>query len=161
MGVDLGKASGYFDQPRISRGSEFFEVRTNRRRDILASGGGDIGDRVGDGQRVEIELRQGDGQAPRLMARLSGCGRLRHRGSPSPWWCAWRPGGLPGRTGSEGCSGSQIPETPVSKRPCENLLSRSVALQPLSVQAVGLEALGPPQSPSTSASSCPIERPLR
>ena len=51
----------------LTSGSEFFEVRTNRRRDILASGGGDIGDRVGDGQRVEIELRQGDSQAPRLM----------------------------------------------------------------------------------------------
>ena len=25
---------------------------------------------VGDGQGVEIELRQGDGQAPRLMARF-------------------------------------------------------------------------------------------
>ena len=36
-----------------------------------------------------------------MAAGLSGGGRLRHRGSPSPWWRAWRPGGLPGRTGSD------------------------------------------------------------
>ena len=36
------------------------------------AGSGDIGDRVGDGQGVKIELRQDDGQAPRLMARFSG-----------------------------------------------------------------------------------------
>ena len=39
-----------------------------------------------------MELRQGDGQAPRLMARFSVGGCLWHYGSPSPWWCAWRAG---------------------------------------------------------------------
>ena len=35
-------------------GLEFLEVRADHRRDILGGGGGDIGDRVGDGQDVEM-----------------------------------------------------------------------------------------------------------
>ena len=47
---------------RLNRASQFLDVCADRRRDIFAGGGGDIGDRVGDGQGVEIELRQGDGR---------------------------------------------------------------------------------------------------
>ena len=68
--ADFGKAGVDFVKARVGLGLEFLEVRADRRRDIFAGGGGDIGDRVGDGQGVEIELRQGDGQAPRLMARV-------------------------------------------------------------------------------------------
>ena len=62
-GVDFGTPGVDLSKPRLGFGSALFEVRADRRRDILTGGGGDIGDRVGTGQRVEMELRQGDGEA--------------------------------------------------------------------------------------------------
>ena len=65
-GVDLGfeffEVRADFGESRVCLGLEFLEVRADRRRHILAGGVGDIGDRVGGGQRVGRRLRhRGDG----------------------------------------------------------------------------------------------------
>ena len=75
--ADFGKAGVDFGKTRVGLGLEFLEVRAERRRDILAGGIGNIGDRVGNGQGVEIELSPGrrpsppiDGAVQRLVQAL-------------------------------------------------------------------------------------------
>ena len=62
--ADFGKAGVDFVKARVGLGLEFLEVRADRRRDIFAGGGGDIGDRVGDGQGVEMSFARATASPP-------------------------------------------------------------------------------------------------